>query len=201
MRFYIVLLALSMCAWVVLAGVSGDGNVHISQVGTHAAKVEAVDDTTAPTNDAAATDVATPDAAADTAAANEPTDPAIVNGGTPLPAPVGPKTPAEDKADSVLSCMDGCSGNAKCQQDCVSTGYNVPMSAPIPSVSASIPPPIGVTVTSVAATATAPASAATTTAATAPKPQGANAASNIGVSYRMIGAAAVVAVASVFAGL
>ncbi|KAF9904106.1 hypothetical protein EC991_003081 [Linnemannia zychae] len=189
MRFYIVLLALSMCAWVAMAGVSGVGNARVNHIGGQAAQVQTVDETGA----APATDDAAP--AADTAA--DPALPdAVINGGTPLAAPAGPRTAAEEKADTVLSCMESCGGAVACQNGCISTGYNVPLNGPIPSVTASVPPPIGATVT-----ATTAASSATASVGSAPnKPQGSGAAGALS-SYRMAGAMVVVAIASFFVGL
>jgi hypothetical protein len=84
MRFYIVLLALSMCAWVALAAVSGVGNAHMNHIGGQSAKVQAVDDAGAATTDDTA--AATEPSASTTA--SEPAIPeAIANGGQPLPAP------------------------------------------------------------------------------------------------------------------
>ncbi|KAG0014768.1 hypothetical protein BGZ81_000264 [Podila clonocystis] len=57
-------------------------------------------------------------------------------GTVPL-VPTGPVTPAEEKADSVLSCINGCNGVLTCQNQCIYTGYNVPSTPP-----AGIPPPV-----------------------------------------------------------
>ncbi|KAG0274202.1 hypothetical protein BGZ96_004439 [Linnemannia gamsii] len=109
--------------------------------------------------------------------------------------PHGPRTQAEEKADAVLTCMEGCGTGVACQNSCISTGYNIP-SGPVPSVTASIPLPIGATVTPTAAASTAP--AATTAGNT--KGSGATVAQS-GFGYRMGGAAAVVVVASFFVAL
>ncbi|KAF9127795.1 hypothetical protein BGW39_005614 [Mortierella sp. 14UC] len=184
-----------MCAWVAMAGVSGVGNARVNHIGGQAAQVQTVDDTAAPAADDAAP-AADPNSAPAAEAAALPD--AVINGGPVLAAPAGPRTPAEEKADEVLACMATCSGTATvtCQNNCVATGYNVPLNGPIPSSTASIPPPIGATVTTttVAPTATAPAGAAE------PKPQGSGAAGTLS-SYRMAGAVVVVAVVSFFAGL
>ncbi|KAF9139803.1 hypothetical protein BGX30_007444 [Mortierella sp. GBA39] len=197
MRFYIVILAFSMCAWVALAAVSGVGNSRITHAVGHEAKVETVDETGAPVSTTGSEDAAAPDAATEPSAATaEPSLPdAIVNGGQVLGPPPGPKTPAEEKADSVLSCMEGCAGVVVCQNSCITTGYNVP-AGPVPSVTASIPPPLA-TVTPTNAASTAPVA---TTAGTTPKAQGSGAMSISG-SYGMGCAVVVIAVASFFAGL
>lgn len=109
----------------------------------------------------------------------------------------GPRTAAEEKADSVLTCMEGCGTQVACQNSCISTGYNIP-SGPIPSATASIPPPLGATVTSTVAASTAPAGA--TTAVNTPKGSG-GAAAQSGFGYRMGGAVAAVVVASFFVAL
>jgi hypothetical protein len=109
----------------------------------------------------------------------------------------GPRTPAEEKADSVLSCMEGCGGVVSCQNSCISTGYNIP-SGPVPSATASIPPPLGATVTPGVSASTAPA-AATTAPGTPPKGQGSGAQSGFG--YSMGGAVAFVVFASFFVAL
>lgn len=93
MRFYIVLLAFSMCAWVALAAAPGVSNAHMNHIGGQSAKVQTVDDAgAATTDDAAADDDAAPEAAGDTATepsatAEPPISEAIANGGQPLPAP------------------------------------------------------------------------------------------------------------------
>ncbi|KAG9071071.1 hypothetical protein KI688_008614 [Linnemannia hyalina] len=196
MRLYIVILAFSMCAWVALAAVSGVGNSRINHDGGHEAKIETVDETGAP---GTMTDVseaaAAPDAATEPSAATAESSlpDAIANGGQPLGPPPGPKTPAEEKADSVLSCMEVCGADAVvCLNNCITTGYNVP-AGPVPSVTASIPPPLS-TVTPT----TAPVAA--TTAGTTPKAQGSGAMS-ISSSYGMGCAVVVVAIASFFAVL
>ncbi|KAK3831325.1 MAG: hypothetical protein JOS17DRAFT_802881 [Linnemannia elongata] len=201
MRFYIVILAFSMCAWAALAAVSGVGNSRINHIGGHEAKVETINETGAPAStadDSAAAPApaadATTEPSAATAAADPPLPDAIANGGQVLPPPPGPRTAAEEKADSVLSCMEGCAGVVACQNSCITTSYNIP-AGPVPSVTASIPPPLA-TVTPSAAS---PAPAATT-AGTPPKAQGSGAMS-IGGSYGMGCAVVVVAVASFFAGL
>ncbi|KAF9150132.1 hypothetical protein BG015_008067 [Linnemannia schmuckeri] len=220
MRFYIVLLTFSMCAWAALAAVSGVGNSRINHIGGHEPKVESIDDAgaaPAATDDfagapaSAATDdfagaptPAAADAATDpsvaTAAADPPLSDAVINGGQALGPPPGPKTAAEEKADSVLSCMEGCAGAIVCQNSCITTGYNVPV-GPIPSVTASIPPPIAATVTAAVAPSAAPA-APTTAAGIPPKAQGSGAMSGFGGnSYEMSCAVLVVAVASFFACL
>ncbi|KAK3846150.1 MAG: hypothetical protein J3R72DRAFT_254219 [Linnemannia gamsii] len=194
MRFYIVLLALSMCAWVAMAGVSGVGNARVNHVGGQAAQVQTVDETGAAP---AVTDDAPAAAGADaaTAPADAALSDAVINGGTPLAAPAGPRTAAEEKADAVLACMTSCTGTA-CQNACINTGYNVP-SGPVPAITASIPPPIGATVTATAAAPTATASA------TPSKPQGSGAGASLSscAGYRMAGAVVVVAAASFFVGL
>ncbi|KAF9318001.1 hypothetical protein BG003_011961 [Podila horticola] len=64
-------------------------------------------------------------------------DPAgTVPGVAPL-VPTGPVTPAEEKADSVLSCVNGCNGVVTCQTACIYSGYNVPSAPP-----AGVPPPV-----------------------------------------------------------
>ncbi|KAF9546695.1 hypothetical protein EC957_009455 [Mortierella hygrophila] len=199
MRFYIVILAFSMCAWVALAAVSGVGNSRINHDGGREAKIETVDETGAsvPTTDGSEAPAAADAAAEPSADTAEPALPdAIVNGGQVLGPPPGPKTAAEEKADSVLACMDGCQGQVACQNSCITTGYNVPV-GPVPSVTASIPPPLA-TVTPANAASTAPVAA--TTAGTTPKAQGSGA-MLIGGSYGMGCAVVVVAVTSFFAGL
>ncbi|KAF9302607.1 hypothetical protein BGZ74_005093 [Mortierella antarctica] len=57
-------------------------------------------------------------------------------GAAPL-VPTGPVTPAEEKADAVLSCINGCNGVLTCQNQCIYTGYNVPSTPP-----AGVPPPV-----------------------------------------------------------
>ncbi|KAG0274358.1 hypothetical protein BGZ95_009875 [Linnemannia exigua] len=200
MRFYIVLLALSMCAWVAMAGVSGVGNARVNHAGGQAAQVQTVDETGAApavTDDAPAPAAAAgADTAAATASGEATLSDAVINGGTPLGPPPGPRTQAEEKADAVLACMEGCSGAVACQNSCITTGYNVP-SGPVPAITASIPPPIGATVTATTVAPTTTASVATN------KPQGSGAGaswSSCG-GYRMAGAVAVVAVASFFVGL
>ncbi|KAG0078304.1 hypothetical protein BGZ90_005500 [Linnemannia elongata] len=198
MRFYLVILAFSMCAWVAMAAVSGVGNSRINHIGGHEAKVETVDDTgAAPATDdsAAAADAAT-DPSAAVAAAEAPLPEAIVNGGQVLGPPPGPRTAAEEKADSVLSCMEGCAGVVACQNSCITTSYNIP-AGPVPSVTASIPPPLA-TVTPTVPGSSAP--AGVTAGGTSPKAQGSGAMST-GGSYGMGCAVIVVAVVSFFASL
>ncbi|KAF8943736.1 hypothetical protein BGZ47_005120 [Haplosporangium gracile] len=208
MRFYVVLLALSMCAWVALAAVSGVGNSRINHIGGQEAKVETVDDAgaaPAATDDIAAAPApeaadATTEPSVAIAAADPPLSDAVINGGQALSPPPGPKTAAEEKADSILSCMEGCAGAVACQNSCITTGYNVP-TGPIPSVTAFIPPPIAATGTATAAASAAPA-AAPTAAGTPLKAQGSGAMSGFeGNSYGMGCAVLVVAVVSFFAGL
>ncbi|KAG0072853.1 hypothetical protein BGZ89_002440 [Linnemannia elongata] len=204
MRFYLVILAFSMCAWVALAAVSGVGNSRINHIGGHEAKVETVDDTgaAAPATDdsAAAPSPAAADAATDPSAAAAAADPplsdAIANGGQVLGPPPGPRTAAEEKADSVLSCMEGCAGVVACQNSCITTGYNIP-AGPVPSVTASIPPPLA-TVTPTVPGSSPPAGA--TAGGTSPQAQGSGGMST-GGSYGMGCAVIVVAVVSFFASL
>ncbi|KAG0094658.1 hypothetical protein BGZ93_006930 [Podila epicladia] len=66
----------------------------------------------------------------------DPAGPPAGPGAAPL-VPTGPVTPAEEKADAVLSCVNGCNGVVTCQNQCIYTGYNVPSTPP-----AGIPPPV-----------------------------------------------------------
>ncbi|KAF9359293.1 hypothetical protein BGX26_012673 [Mortierella sp. AD094] len=171
MRFYIVLITLSLFVWIASAGVPGAGHLKSKVV---------TDDPTAP-------------AAPDTETAPEVIPPEIANGGTPLPPPAGPRTPAEETADSVLNCMDSCAGVVACQNDCVSKGYNVNLNAPVPAATGSVPPPIGTTAT---ANATATATTAPAASTTAHVASGAAT-----PSLQMVGVAVAVGIASLFATL
>ncbi|KAG0273683.1 hypothetical protein BGZ96_004702, partial [Linnemannia gamsii] len=69
MRFYIILLAFSMCAWVALAAGSDIGKAHTNHIGGQSAKVETVDTGAATTDDAVAGDAVAGDAVAGDAVA------------------------------------------------------------------------------------------------------------------------------------
>ncbi|KAF9109237.1 hypothetical protein BGX27_007843 [Mortierella sp. AM989] len=175
MRFYIVLIALSLYVWVASAGISGVEHQNSKVV----------------------TDEAPIGVAPDTATAPQENSPDIAAGGAILPAPAGPRTAAEETADSVLSCMDSCAGAAACQNDCVAKGYNVNLGAPVPVASASVPAPISTT----AATA-ATAGITSTSGAIPTKTTTAHAASGASSQgLQMIGAAVAVGIAGLFAAL
>ncbi|KAG0028365.1 hypothetical protein BGZ82_008458 [Podila clonocystis] len=82
------------------------------------------------------TDAAPPVTTGDPIVSVDPAGTPAGPGPVPL-VPTGPVTPAEEKADSVLSCINGCSGVLTCQNQCIYTGYNVPSTPP-----AGIPPPV-----------------------------------------------------------
>ncbi|KAG0051227.1 hypothetical protein BGZ83_003978 [Gryganskiella cystojenkinii] len=112
MRFYIVLVTLSLFIWVASAGVSGVSHP----------KAKAVDtDASAGSADAAGAD-------------------ALL--GPPAPVPAGPRTPAEEQADAALSCIEKCTTGTECENACVYSTYNVPVAAGVPSVSAVVPGPV-----------------------------------------------------------
>ncbi|KAI1320213.1 hypothetical protein EDD11_001818 [Mortierella claussenii] len=154
MRFHIVLIALSMLIWAVAAANAG----HLSAKEAVPVATDDALDTTSTTSSSAdapaALDATVPDTAS--SPAQETIAPEIVNGGPVLPAPLGPKTPAEDTADSVLSCMSSCpAGNAACQNDCIGKGYNINLGAPVPAASGSAPAPIATASTTASTSAVA----------------------------------------------
>ncbi|KAF9094956.1 hypothetical protein BGX23_001320 [Mortierella sp. AD031] len=183
-----------------MAAVSSVGHPQVGHLeGGHSAKVEAVGADTGANDAALATDTTDTTAEADpaAAAADPPLPQDVAEGGAILPPPSGPRTPAEEKADSVLACMEGCAGAAACENQCITTGYNVP-TGPVPTATVVPPPPVNATPT---ATVAAPPTTTVATATTTPK--GSSGASSLSAmtSYRMVGAVVVVAVASLFVGL
>ena len=65
----------------------------------------------------------------------------------------GAITPAEVKLDATLKCVEACP-DLVCQNACVYSAYNVPASAGVPTVSATVPGPIATTVSGAAPAAT-----------------------------------------------
>ncbi|KAG0210852.1 hypothetical protein BGX28_008819 [Mortierella sp. GBA30] len=123
----------------------------------------------------------------------QPVTPEIANGGQVLPAPAGPPTEAEKKADSALACMDKCSGLVTCENQCIATTYNVALGSPPPVVSATVPAPIG-------ATATNPANGSGSGSSSAKGSIGARNTEHAGI-YQMASTVVAVAIASFFTGL
>ncbi|KAG0329550.1 hypothetical protein BGZ99_001552 [Dissophora globulifera] len=135
MRFHIVFIALSMMIWAVAALPAGVADDSVDLAGaTEPAPMEAAVE---PSAALPAVEPATPEIA--------PVEivPEVV---ATVAAPAGPKTAAEETADSALACMDGCAGNAACQNNCVATVYKVDLS--------SVPPAVPATVSATAAAAT-----------------------------------------------
>ncbi|KAF9386743.1 hypothetical protein CPB97_003384 [Podila verticillata] len=131
-------------------------------------KSKAVEPAAVPAAAPDAVPAAAPDAAPDAAPEVTVADPiASVDpaGAAAVPAlvPTGPVTPAEEKADSVLSCINGCgAGGVTCMNQCIYTGYNVPSAPP-----ANTPPPVVPTPLPSSATPVSPSATPTGTAGTA----------------------------------
>ncbi|KAF9003851.1 hypothetical protein BGZ52_009243 [Haplosporangium bisporale] len=173
MRFVILLIAMSMIAWMAAAAVPDVPHPKAKALTDVAhPKAKAVEPAAAPD---AAPDVA-PDAAPDVTpapdvsvagpiVAEDPVAAAVVPAAPAAPAlvPTGPVTPAEEKADAVLSCINGCgAGGVTCMNQCVYSGYNVPSAPP-----ANTPPPVVPTPLPSSATPVSPSVTPTGTAGTA----------------------------------
>ncbi|KAF9437979.1 hypothetical protein BGZ76_010349 [Entomortierella beljakovae] len=189
MRFSFILIALSMLVWAVAA--SAPATVHggqkskaVTGEGTDATAPDAVPAVVAPD--------ATPDATPELS-------PDIVNGGQQLAAPAGERTAAEEKADSVLNCVTACT-TVECQNGCISTGYGVDLTGPVPSGN-STTPTASATSTSAVATATITVTGTTTAATTAaPAPTVAHAGASA-LSIQLAGSAVAIVLASLFASI
>ncbi|KAG0254680.1 hypothetical protein BG011_005573 [Mortierella polycephala] len=127
----------------------------------------------------------------DEATAPTPTGEIAKGAGKSPAAPAGPSTPEEDKADSVLTCMNGCGQAVECMNACLSTGYNVPTGS-----SSSFP--------TLMSSTSAPALISTTTTATGASPTAGSSvqrSSASHVSFQMMGAMTVIVMAVAFASL
>ncbi|KAI8602998.1 hypothetical protein EDD21DRAFT_442389, partial [Dissophora ornata] len=198
-----------MLIWAVAAGVSG--------VSVGSPKSKAVTGTTGAPTDASAPGpepavaapepavatpelaVAAPEMAAAAATASTPateTPQEIANGSA---ASGEPNTPEEEKADSVLSCMDGCTGNTECQNGCIASGYNVNLSSVPPVISATVSSPVSSTSTGVAPTITTTSGGAVATPTSITSAHGSSAiASNVLGMQKVVGAIIAVGAASMF---